>query len=74
MLDTKPNAHALATWLSSVIAMCGTLTLADLSVMVGILTTVLTLVMNLVYTYRKDRREQRESDAAVARLEKDRSH
>ncbi len=41
-----------------------TLTLSDLGILVGILTGLLEALVNLVYTWRKDRREQRESDAA----------
>ena len=43
------------------------LTLSDLGILVGILTGLLGALVNLVYTWRKDRREQRESDAAWAR-------
>ena len=42
------------------------LTLADLGILVGILTGLLGALVNLVYTWRKDRREQRASDAALA--------
>lgn len=47
------------------------LTLSDLGILVGILTGLLGALVNLVYTWRKDRREQRESDAAWARRQKD---
>lgn len=43
------------------------LTLSDLGILVGILTGLLGALVNLIYTWRKDRREQRESDAAWAR-------
>ena len=43
------------------------LTLSDFGILVGILTGLLGALVNLVYTWRKDRREQRESDAAWAR-------
>ncbi|MDY0977095.1 hypothetical protein SOM61_19195 [Massilia sp. CFBP9012] len=43
------------------------LTLSDLGILVGILAGLLGALVNLVYTWRKDRREQRESDAAWAR-------
>jgi ABC-type amino acid transport system permease subunit len=48
-----------------------TLTLSDLGILVGILTGLLGALVNLVYTWRKDRREQRESDAAWARRRKE---
>ncbi len=47
--------------------MAASLTLSDLGILVGILTGLLGALVNLVYTWRKDRREQRESDAAWAR-------
>ena len=42
------------------------MTLSDLGILVGILTGLLSALVNLVYTWRKDRREQRASDAALA--------
>lgn len=60
------------SYLSSAIAVCEGLTLADLSILVGIITALLSSIANLVYTWRKDRREQRASDAAAVRLEKER--
>lgn len=45
----------------------GSFTLADAAVLVGIATGLLSALVNLVYTWRKDRREQRASDAALAR-------
>ena len=42
-------------------------TLSDLGILVGIFTGLLSALVNLVYTWRKDRREQRESDATWAR-------
>lgn len=47
------------------------LTLSDLGILVGILTALLGALVNLVYTWRKDRREQRASDAAWARQQKE---
>lgn len=45
------------------------LTLPDLGVVIGIVTALLTFVINVAYMYRKDRREQRESDAKIASLD-----
>ena len=45
--------------------------LADLGILVGILTGLLSALVNLVYTWRKDRREQRASDAAWATKQKE---
>lgn len=60
----------LAAYLGSAMAMWDGWTLADTSILVGIVTALLSSIANLIYTYRKDRREQRASDAA-ARPEKD---
>lgn len=46
-------------------------TLSDLAVLVGMLTALLGALVNLIYTWRKDRREQRESDAALIRRQND---
>ncbi len=54
------------------LAVVGTaLTLADIGSLVGIVSALLSAMINLVYTWRKDRREQRESDAAWARHQKE---
>jgi len=52
-------------------ALSGSFTLADAALLAGILTGLLSALVNLVYTWRKDRREQRESDAALARRQAD---
>jgi len=52
-------------------ALSGAFTLADAALLAGILTGLLSALVNLVYTWRKDRREQRESDAALARRQAD---
>jgi energy-converting hydrogenase Eha subunit A len=51
--------------------LAGSLTLADIGALVGIISALLSAMINLVYTWRKDRREQRESDAAWARHQKE---
>lgn len=48
------------------------LTLADVGILVGILTGLLSALVNALYTWRKDRREQRDSDAAHARRRRER--
>ena len=59
-------------YVGSAIAVCDQLTLADVSILVGIVTALLSSIVNLLYTWRKDRREQRASDLAAARIEKER--
>ena len=57
----------LDTHLAQAAELGAALTLADISALVGILTGLLSALVNVLYTWRKDRREQRESDAAWAR-------
>ena len=52
---------------ASTAELAGSFTLADAAILVGIVTGLLGALVNLVYTWRKDRREQRESDAVLAR-------
>lgn len=60
-----PELTSYAGGLASIVA---SLTLTEIGVIVGIVTALLTLFVNMVYMYRKDRREQRESDAALAQM------
>jgi hypothetical protein len=43
------------------------LTLDDVSTIIGIATGLATVVLNAIFTYRRDRREQRETEAKLAR-------
>lgn len=47
------------------------LTLADIGALIGMFSGLLSTLGNLLYTWRKDRREQRDSDAAWARHQKE---
>lgn len=47
------------------------LTLTDIGVIIGIATALLTFAANLIYMYRKDKREQIESAAALEKLRGD---
>ena len=58
----------LTTQLASAFA---ALTLTDVATLAGIVSALLGALVNLVYTWRKDRREQRASDAAWAGKERD---
>ncbi|MDH1009998.1 phage holin family protein [Pseudomonas nicosulfuronedens] len=44
------------------------LTLTDIGIIVGIVTALLTFGANMIYQYRKDRREERLHELEVARL------
>lgn len=61
---SAPEITSFAGGLSSIAA---SLTLTQIGAVVGIATALITLALNVVYMYRKDRREQRESDAALAK-------
>jgi uncharacterized membrane protein (DUF485 family) len=63
---SAPEVTSLA---GSATAIGSTLTLTDWGVIIGIGTALLTFAINVIYMVRKDRREQRESDAAIAKLE-----
>ncbi|MEF9929700.1 MAG: hypothetical protein RR983_03800 [Massilia sp.] len=47
------------------------LTLTDIGALIGMFSALLSTIGNLLYTWRKDRREQRDSDAAWARRQKE---
>ena len=50
-------------------SIAASLTFTDIGVLVGIVTALLTFGLNAIYMYRKDRREERESDARLAELQ-----
>ncbi|POR54571.1 holin family HP1 protein [Paraburkholderia eburnea] len=58
-----------ASYAGSGVAMASSLTLTDVGVIVGIGTAVLTFSLNAYFMWRKDQREQRESDARLHELE-----
>lgn len=66
---SKISAPELTSYAGGLASIVASLTLTQIGVIVGIITALLTLAVNVVYMYRKDRREQRESDAAMARLD-----
>nr|WP_183159899.1 holin [Burkholderia pseudomallei] len=48
---------------------CGAL-VADIGVIVGIMTAIATFGLNFFFMWRKDRREQRESDMRILEMER----
>lgn len=66
----KPTTLEVSSISGAITSITAALTLERLGVIVGIATALLTLALNVEYTRRKDRREQRESDARIAALEK----
>ncbi len=65
---SKPNALEVASYVGGLASIGASFTLTNIGSAVGIATAVLTCLTNTVYTWRRDRREQRESDARLARL------
>jgi hypothetical protein len=66
----KPTTLEISSISGAITSMAAAITLERTGVIVGIVTALLTLALNIEYTRRKDRREQRESDARIAALEK----
>nr|WP_186058860.1 HP1 family phage holin [Burkholderia gladioli] len=58
-----------ASYAGSAVSMGAGLSLDKAAVVVGIVTAILTMVINAIYVYRKDRREERESIARLHELE-----
>jgi protein-L-isoaspartate O-methyltransferase len=67
---SRPGILGVASYVAGIASIGASLTLADVGTAVGIATAVLTCVTNTVYTYRRDRREQRECEARFAQLER----
>ena len=67
---SRPTIFGLASYVAGLMSIGASLTLADVGSAVGIATAVLTCLTNTVYTVRRDRREQKESDARVAQMER----
>ncbi len=63
------NVTKTTSYAGGAVSLGSALTLTEIGIIVGIATAVLTFAINLVYTYRKDRREQTESDARLKQLE-----
>lgn len=64
---SKISAPEVSSYAGGVASVAASLTLTEVGVIIGIVTALLTFSVNAVYMYRKDRREQRESDAALAK-------
>ncbi|WP_296948958.1 holin [uncultured Massilia sp.] len=60
------NMEAIS-YAGSVTSIAAAMTSADWGSIVGIVTALLTCAANLIYMARRDRREQRESDARLRR-------
>lgn len=63
MSGTEASSYA-----GGAVSIGSALTLTEIGVIVGIITALLTFAINAVYVYRRDQREQRETDATIASL------
>jgi protein-L-isoaspartate O-methyltransferase len=66
----KPHIPEVASYLAGIASIGVSMTLTDVGALVGIVIAVLSFCANTIFTYRRDRREQRESEAKLARLRK----
>jgi hypothetical protein len=57
-----------ASYTGGGVSVVSALTLTEIGIIVGIATAILTLVINALYTYRKDRREKLETEARLKKL------
>ena len=63
---TPPTAGEAGSYAGAVVAIVASLTLTQWGILVGIFTALATFLLNAYYMDRRDRREQRESDARLA--------
>jgi hypothetical protein len=66
----KLNIPDMARLIAGITTVGASLTLTDVGALVGIVIAVLGFLANTLFTYRRDRREQRESEARMARIRK----
>lgn len=66
---SKVSAPEVTSYAGGIASIGASLTLTEIGIIVGIVTALLTFGVNVVYMYRKDKREQRESEATLAKLE-----
>lgn len=66
---SKPSTSEVMSYAGGMTSIGASLTLTEFGILVGIVTALLTFVINALYVYRRDRREQRESDAALAHMD-----
>ena len=66
----RPSIFGVASYVAGMASIGASLSMADVGAAVGIATAVLTCLTNTVYTWRRDRREQRECEARLAQLDR----
>ncbi|MFZ3286529.1 MAG: holin [Telluria sp.] len=68
---SRISAPEVTSYAGGAVSIGASLTLTDIGVIIGIATALLTFAANLIYMYRKDKREQIESAAALEKLRGD---
>lgn len=68
---SRHSGPEVASYAGGAVSIGSALTLTDIGIIVGIGTALLTLVLNMVYMYRKDKREKMESEARLKLLQDD---
>ena len=66
---SKITVPEIGSYAGAASAIWASLTLAEIGVIVGIATAILTFMLNALYMRRKDAREQRQADLAVRESE-----
>lgn len=65
---SRHTGPEVTSYAGAAVSVASSLTLTEIGVIVGIVTALLTFAGNAVYMYRKDKREQRETEARLAML------
>lgn len=65
---TKMSVTEATSYAGGITAIGASLTLTQVGVIVGIATALLTFLMNQIYAYRKDKREQEQADLEKAEM------
>jgi hypothetical protein len=66
----RASPTEVASYTGSGVALASSLTLTDIGVIVGIATAMATFGLNAFFMWRKDRRDQRESEERLREMEK----
>lgn len=68
-MDTGgPKGPAAASYAGAVVSVVSSLTLTEIGIIIGIVTALLTFAFNVIYGWRRERREQAIHDAQLAWL------
>lgn len=65
---SRHSGPEVTSYAGAAVSVGSALTLTEIGVIVGIVTALLTFVLNAVYMYRKDKREKQESEARLEKL------